>query len=311
MNKLSLLAGILSIFLFSTYTIFGKLLLDNFSSETLTAVSQGFAALAVLLFFGFMPELKKLKKLSLKGKFALLAIAIFSALILPVLFLKGLALTTATNAIILKCLGPVFASAIAVLWLKEDITPRQIGGAALMLFGVLFIVTKVFTAGFSLNLGDLLVLGSTLSGAISTNIFKKYLHKIDPELVVLFRNIIGALVLAFVFPFLFDVVHDTTALFDGKIFILLASFSLIAIATPQLLWYKSLEVLPTSLISSLGLLNPVFGVILAVLILDEAVSWFHYVGGCIVFLGLYFTLSHQQNHPEHKKHLKLHHFGGH
>ncbi len=301
--------AIASVFFFSTYTIFGTILLQNLYAETLIALSAVLSVFLIFLIYGFLPELKELHTLSRKTIGLLFFISFLSAVFAPLLFLKGLQDTMATNAMIIGKIEPVLVGIISVLWLHEKFSKYQIIGSILMIFGVFFVATQGFSIGFSLETpGDIFIMAGGLFGAISTTIFKKYLHNIRPEIVVLMRNAVGGFFLLFLFPLFFDFTHSTEKIFTQEILIPLFGFALFTILLAQIFWYKSLDCIEASKLSTFSMLGPIFGIIMAILILEEEIYTYHIIGFLFVLFGLSITLYHEQKDLHHEKHMRMKHF---
>lgn len=107
------------------------------------------------------------------------------------------------------------------------------------------------------------------------------------------------IILFSIVPFVFDVQHDVTGVLNPEIIIPLLAFALLTVVLAQFLWYKTLELIPATVASNLGLLGPFFGVILAVLILNERLYFYHLAGGLFVIFGLVLTIMHHQKHTHH------------
>ncbi len=300
--------ALLSVLALSSYSILAKILLENLTPETLAGFSQFFSVIAILLFFGFFPEIKKIHRLPEKNVLYLIVVAFLAAAIAPLLLFNGLQETTATNAIILGRLEAVFVGIISFLWLKERVTKYQIFGIILMFLGVVLIVTQNFTNTFTTNHGDLYIIASALIWALSVCLFKKNLHRVSPELVVLIRNGVGAMFFFIIIPLLIPIQHEFSALLNKEVLIPLLIFSLFVIVFGQLMWYKTLELIPATIASSTSLLAPLIGVILAVLILGETLYTHHFIGGAAILIGLAFTVIHHQKHPHHHKIVKTKHW---
>ena len=301
------LIAFISVVFFSTYSIFSKLLLEHFSSQTLAAISQGLSVVALLFIFGMIPELKKIHHLPIKKIAFLIIISFLSAIIAPLLFLKGLEYTTATNGVLLSRLQSIMIGIISAIWLKEKITRHQVIGMIVMILGIYIIANKGLSIQAQFNNGDIMIILAAFSWALSVSIFKKYLHKISPELVVIFRNTVGALVLFFILPYILGFQHNFQSLSELNVVKLLIIFSIIAIMACQFLWYKSLKIISATRASTISLLSPFFGVIFAVLILGEKLAIYHLYGGILVIIGLVLTVIHHQKHPHHHIHQKVKH----
>ncbi|MEA3305038.1 MAG: DMT family transporter [Patescibacteria group bacterium] len=293
-------AGLFSMICFSSYSVMGKILLENLSPETMAAIGQTISVVTILLFFGFFPEIKKAYSLGRNKLILLWVIATLSAVFAPILLLKGLTMTTAINAVLVGRLEPVIAGAISYFWLKEKITMHQLIGAFVMFIGVLFIISGGSLSFSVLDTGSLYVIGAAASWALATNIFKKYLDDISPELVVLIRNTVGATTLFLILPFFFDINHNISGeLLRYEILLPLVMFALFTIIGAQFFWYKTLELVSASTASSISLTTPIFGVALSYLVLGESIESYHYIGGIFIFIGLVLTVFHHKKHPKH------------
>jgi drug/metabolite transporter (DMT)-like permease len=289
-----ILAAVLGASAFATASIFSKMLLQYFSPVTLAALSQVISIITLLLIFGFVPELRKLRHLNRRQLSALLAIGALAAVVAPLCLLRGLQTTTATNAILIGKLDPLLVDVIAVLWLKETLTRRQVSGIAVMLVGMYIIITNGTLQWLRFNPGDLYIVGFALAVAFATNIFKKYLSDLSPDLAVLARNMVGASVLLLL-PFMAGEEH-TLAPWRPHIWLTLVAFAIVTIIVAQYFWYRALELVSAATVSSLSLISPLVGIILAVIILGESLTPAHFVGGSITLGGLFLLISKHTPH---------------
>ena len=306
-NTKGLLTALLSVIAFSSYPAFGKTLLNNLSPEVMTAISQGFAVLSVILIFGLLPEIKKIRKLPKRDIFLLVLISLLAAVIAPLLLLKGLATTSATNVVLLLNIEVVLTCLIAYFWLKEKLTKEQIIGTVIMFLGIAVITTRGFNLGMDFNGGDFLILAATLFWAIATVIFKKYLSKIAPELAVLFRNIFGVVFLTLMIVLIFphqvnDVIH-----LDFSTILVLIAFSVLGIFLAQLFWYRALEMISASKVSTITLSEPLFGILFVALLLGEGINSYQLAGGALVLLGLIFMRVHLRRLKFLRRHVRFRH----
>ena len=306
-NIIGNITALSAIIFFSTYIIFSKILIEHLPAHTLAALSQALSVIALLFAFGVIPEFKKIYRLPTKSLIILLIMSLLATVVGPLLFLKGLQNTTATNSVLISCLESVFTGIISALWLKEKITRQQFIGTLIMFGGLHLIITKGMSEQIQFNGGDFFIILATISWAMATNIFKKFFHKISPELVVIFRNTVGALVLFFILPYIFNFQHDFSPLTKPEVIIPLILLSVLTIVIAQSLWYKALELIPATRISTISLLSPIFGVTFAVLVLGEKLAAYHFYGGALIIFGLILTVVHHQKHPHHHAHQKIKH----
>jgi len=89
---------------------------------------------------------------------------------------------------------------------------------------------------------------------------------------------------------------------------LLFGFAIFTIILAQFLWYKALDMVEASKLSSLAMMGPLFGITMAVMFLGEEISSYHIYGFILVLIGLAITMHHEQKHEHHEKHLRIKHF---
>lgn len=291
-----IIATLMAIICFSTYSIFGKLLLAHIAPHTVAAITQAISTMTILLFFGAFNEFKRVLEMPKKELGMLLIVACLAGAVAPLLFLYGLQTTTASNAVLVESLQPVFLGLLATVFLKEALSKIQLIGMAIMFGGVYVIGTHGFQEGVSLGRGELLITAASLAWATAEILFKKYLHKMTPELMVLMRNLIGTILLFMVSPLLLGLNHDVSAIQGSDIILDFILFSLIVIILAQFLWYEGLELIPATTASSIAISLPLFGVLFAVLVLKESLSLYHLSGGTLILVGLTLTMRHLEQH---------------
>jgi len=269
---------------FASDSIFSKLLLEELDPLTLAAASQLISIVAIFMMWGVLPELRKLVHLTGKQHLALVAVGILAAVIGPLCFLTGLQQTTAANAIVLSRLTAVFGNILAVWWLGELMSRRQWAGVGVMFLGIGIFVNPFEGGGIQASQGDVYLIAAAMSLGLATTIFKKYLSTTSPELAVLMRNIIGTAVL-FALPFIIGTGPAALAELSGSTWRLLLVFALVAIVSAQFLWYKALEMIPSSSVSSISIVAPIFGLTMAATILGETFTLLHFLGGGVTLAG--------------------------
>ncbi|MBN2087179.1 DMT family transporter [Candidatus Peregrinibacteria bacterium] len=299
-----LFAALVSTIFISSYSTFSKILLEHFSTYSLAAIAQIFSVITLMLFFGAWSELKDLGKLKRKEMIALIFVGILSAVIQPLFLFNGLLKTSAINGVLISRTQMVIVGIISAIWLKERVGVKQIWGTIIMFGGAYFIATKGLTEQINIAGGDILLLGAAFFGALSTNVFKRYLTNISPQLTVFFRNLTGAILNLTLVPFVFGFEHNFSKVFDFNTFLIVCAFTLLAIVGAQYLWYKAVEMIPATEASTMGMSSPLFGVLIAMFVLQETLYLHHMVGGLLIVIGLILATLHNQKHPEHHKHLK-------
>ena len=264
------LMAFIAIALFASYSVFGKFLLGTISPVLLIIATQLLAGILLVLILDVTKKIKELKDLTKTQIKWILIITILSSVIGPILFLGGLKLTTATNAILIGKTEAVVTSLFAVYLLREKITKHQIIGAVIMFFGILIIATNNFGLGLKLRYGDLLIFISGPVYGLGTVLFKKYLSKTPPEVFITIRNITGGLVILIGSLFFVDFSAVRSFMSANTILILL-SMVIFTVILPQYLFYKALERASATSISLAGLASPLIAIIYAVIFLKETI----------------------------------------
>jgi len=302
------IVAFISILLFSTYIVFGKILLKEVSPFIILVLNQLLAYAILFFLLRLRKEIRKMTHLSKKDFKIMYAISLFSAVAGPLLFLLGLKLTSATNTILIGKAEALLTSLIAILILREKISMHQIMGAVTMFFGIIVIATNNFANGVSFNIGDILIFCSALSFAVGTVLFKKFMHHIPPEIIVAVRNLCGATLLFVISLYLVDY----TVLFGViNVGFIIALLGLVVLTTivGQYLWYKALELTSATRVSLVGLSSPLIAIFYAIIFLKESLDVPQLIGGSFIIVGLVLLEFHFRIWPKdiHKRHLKLKH----
>jgi drug/metabolite transporter (DMT)-like permease len=133
-----------------------------------------------------------------------LIIALFGAVIAPILYFIGLEHTTASHTSVLSTAEILFTVLIALLLFDEHIKPIGYVGVILVLVAE-FVITidhtpQIGNSIFRINYGDILIIAATLFWAMDNNISKIVSHKMDIAKIVQLKSFIGgSLLMAIVF----------------------------------------------------------------------------------------------------------------
>jgi len=205
------------------------------------------------------------------------------------LFLAGLARTTATNGSLIVAFNPILTAVLSALWLSERVRPLQAAGLLLALLGVGVVITKGSLAvvrSLSFNPGDLLLLGAPLAWALYTILGKKVLAWFPPLAATAYAALFGTLLLL------------PAAAAEGRLLTgasLLTGYGWLSVLQLALLgtvagfvwWYEGVDALGAARAAVFVNLVPLFGVLLAALILRERMEWPQLFGGVLVLAGVY------------------------
>lgn len=123
---------------YALYSIFGRYALRRYGVLTVTAYTFLFAALGCLPLIGAAPLMRTV--LSAPGCLTpILGMGIFASVVPYLLYTKGLGGVETGRASILASVEPVVATLIGVFVYREDLTPYEAAGAAMVLAAVALI----------------------------------------------------------------------------------------------------------------------------------------------------------------------------
>jgi drug/metabolite transporter (DMT)-like permease len=200
----------------------------------------------------------------------------------------GLQTTTATNAVLLTATTPVLILALSRVLLGRRIGAGQGLGMALSLAGVAVIVSEgqlAGLAGIRLTTGDLWILAAGLDWALYSVCLRWRPADLDPLVLLTATVAIGTLPLAGLYGW---------DLWQGNRFDLtptnLAALGYVALFPSVLayvIWNRAVAELGANRTGQYIHLLPVFGALLAVILLGERPGWFHGVGALLIGGGIW------------------------
>lgn len=162
--------------MFGTWFIVGKIVLRTISSTGLSGLRVGGAALTLTL---LQRRLGKLRSLPRRDLGWLVLCSVLGVAGNQLLFVKGLSLTTAINAVLITATIPAFTLVVSILLGNERASWRRSLGIALAASGVIYLVDPL-RADFSAHttIGNLLIVTNSLGYAfymvLSKDLFKRY-----------------------------------------------------------------------------------------------------------------------------------------
>jgi drug/metabolite transporter (DMT)-like permease len=216
------------------------------------------------------------------------------------LFLQnaGMTSTSATNAVLLIDINVVFVAILAALILKEKITKFTILGLLIGLFGVFFVTTGGNLNGLtdgSLT-GNLLVLSAGVVWAFYIVYQKKAVNKYPDVLMMTSSVVVTTLIASLPIALLFT---ESYALSTNG---LLAAMYVALICTGGafMLYIAGLRGKGATDSSIILLLEIVFAMLFAYLILDEVPNVLTAIGGALIVSAIV-LVSFQENNGKRKK----------
>lgn len=203
------------------------------------------------------------------------------------LFYIGLAHTTGVKASIIEGVNVFIAIMVASLIFKQEkLTVAKIFGSVIGFVGVLFVsITK---NGFDMNMsfmGEGFIFLSAASSAFSSVYLKRFSNDDNPVVLSGYQFLIGGIIICIFGSLAGGKVSGFTAT-HSMMLLYLALISAVAYS----LWGILLKYNPVSRVAIFGFMNPVFGVILSALLLNEkeqAFKWNSMAALILVCVGIY------------------------
>jgi len=201
------------------------------------------------------------------------------------LFIAGLARTTATNAIVIGTTIPVFTVGVAVVLRKEAATLAKIIGLAVACIGAMVIVGAArFEVGSGQLVGNLYVVANSLSFSIYLVISRRLLATYSPITVVSWTFVFGTLgILPFGAPSLVAAAPHLSA----RTWMCVAYIAMFPTVGTYFLNLYALKRVPASLVAIYIYVQPIVGALMAAAALGERPSMSTFVGGALIGVGIW------------------------
>jgi drug/metabolite transporter (DMT)-like permease len=215
------------------------------------------------------------------------------------LLIAGLTLTSAADAGVIIGTLPVVASLIAILILREKPNPRLLAAVALATAGVLVVSWPAGDMGAGSALGNALILGAVLCEGLFILLNKRLATPIAPLMQSTLMTGLG-LVVAAVPAFAFE--QPFTLALDRTAVLATAYYAAIPTVAGFLLWYAGAARVSGSEASLFTAVAPVSAVLMAGLVLGEAVTPTHGIGmACVLVAVIGVALTPHKPTPGHRK----------
>ena len=293
----------------STYPVFGKQLTGVFSATSLLFLSEVLGGIFVAMFFGIVPIAKKIGMLRKHERIPLLLSTLLNSTVAPYLWFVGLHKTTAINAELFSRAEMLFMILLSIVVLRETFTKRHFGSLSCIIFGLLFVGLRGFTAVVDIQIGDLYIIGSALTYACGGVVIKKYLHGIQPEIIILTRAAIATCMFALLLPFTDVTLHGELRSISLPILGALFGYTFISKFLGVYGFYQAIDKLQVRTVSMAGTLTVVGGMIFASIYLGEHIHWYQVVGGICIVLGVLVAQKSgiHASKRKHEHHIRQHH----
>lgn len=220
----------------------------------------------------------------------LFILSIFSVAMYNSILYQGAQYTTATNISLVIATMPGITILLAWLINRERTGFLQITGVVISVFGMLAIISKGSVAillDLKFNPGDLLIVLAISSWAFYSVLLRKRQIDISP---MVFLSVLIVFGIVCIFPFYLWEYHiyggfELNAVRLG-LFVFLGIFPSIL---SYICWNYGVKITGSSTASVFMYLTPVFTSLLAFFFLDERLFSYHFLGGALIFAGLFMS----------------------
>jgi drug/metabolite transporter (DMT)-like permease len=240
----------------------------------------------------FTPIASKTRsKITRRYYFLIITSAVAGAAIAPVMFFLGLKLSSAADTALLTNGETVFSILFALLIFKERLTPIGYVAVTLMLFGV-FLVTSNLNFDspvFTLNIGNVFVITSTIIWGFDNNISKIIARQVDVSKLIQLKALIGGSILLGTVVILGIPIN-----IQSVQLIPIVVLGVFGFAISLYLYLHSIKRIGVIKASSLLSLSAVFGLVFAILLLHEVLSINQLIAILIMIGGIHLMYSHEK-----------------
>jgi drug/metabolite transporter (DMT)-like permease len=264
--------------LFSAWPIFGKVALQYFPSTGVVA----FRIAGGALLFQLLRRARNRRAVERRDYLRLAFYGVIIALN-QLFFVKGLALSTAINAVLLAVTIPIFALLISVFLGLESMTWRKVAGLTTAAGGVVYLIdpTRADLAGHTL--GNLLIIANSFIYALYLALSRDVAHRYGAANAVAWIFGWGALVTV---PFgLYEMRGINFTDLPPYVWAVVGAIVLVTSAAYHINAWASVRVNPTT-VAAYIYLQPLLAFAFAPLILGERLGPRTLVAALLIFLGV-------------------------
>jgi drug/metabolite transporter (DMT)-like permease len=194
--------------------------------------------------------------------------------------------TQALNALLIQSSGPLFVALWSLLLFGLRLTWAQLAGIAISLAGVMTIILRgnfATLTGIQFNRGDLMLTGAMLAFGLYSALMTRR-PVTHPLSLISFTTGCGALLL---FPFsIWELSTGFTLKFDLITITALAYVMIFPSTLAYLFFNRGIALIGPNRAAPFFHLMPVFGSVMAILLLGEEPRLFHLVGYALVLAGV-------------------------
>lgn len=210
------------------------------------------------------------------------------------LFIKGLSMTYSTHGALLMLSTPIVITIVAVFFLKEMLSIGRIAGLLLGIGGaaVLILSKEKSGSGSNVLLGDLFIITNAISYSFYFVLVKPLILKYSPLQVITWVFTMGSV---FIIPVGWQ--EFVTAPWDSFTPLNYTAIAFVVLGATFLAYLFNIYGLHHLNASATGAyiyLQPIFATVVAMIFLDEPLSWLKGISAFMIFTGVYLVNKKRQ-----------------
>lgn len=272
---------IISVIIWGSNFVFGKILIDYFSPAMITM----FRLLFIVLFLGSLSFFywEKPKKLLKKDLFIIVLLGIFGVFINQWSFYVGLETADPTTAALILALTPILAGFLAVIFLKETVSIRMIFGSLIAIIGIFYVVTNGSFATVQIDKGLVWIIITMVTFAFMIIMTRVLTRRVDSFTITLYSNVIG-FILSIPAAFILDrPIVISTSLHP---WLLLIGTAIVVHGIATLMWNTHIRYVDASKAAILSNLEPFIAMIVGLIILSKPITGLELLGALFIVSGV-------------------------
>jgi drug/metabolite transporter (DMT)-like permease len=215
-------------------------------------------------------------------------LALIGNTIFQLIFINGIARTTAGNSSLILATTPIFVALLSSILGIEKVERKIWQSVILSFMGIILIVVgteKTPTITDQSLIGDLLILASTICWSTYTVLSKPLLKRYTPFKLTTLTIAIGTLPLVLVsIPSLYTQNWNSVS---TEAWLSLTYSSCLAIAIGYIIWYTGVSRIGSARTALYNNVTPVIAVTVAWVFLSESMTPTRIIGAALVFVSLY------------------------
>jgi drug/metabolite transporter (DMT)-like permease len=273
-NSKNLTQAHIAVFLFGLAGLFGKLI--DIPSTIIVLARVFFAS----VFLGFvLLYLKQSIKLKHKKDYLFIAISAIILALHWITFFHAIQVSTVAIGLLSFSTFPIFTTFLEPYFFKEKIRISDIVLAVISFIGIAFVIPE-FELANNITQGVLWGVSSGFSFAVLSIFNRKYVKNYSALVISFYQNSIATIVLV---PFLFIL----QPVFHTNELLLLITLGVVFTALAHTLFINGLSSVKAQTASIITSLEPVYGILFAIVLLHEIPTTRVIIGGVIILFATF------------------------